>query len=647
MMTYLVRRAGSRRWLALLTGSIVLAGTASVAAASSDRDECRDPYPCEQAWPDGMTGPFALKEVRNVQVRSQDGTLLDGWIASPTVPAGVRTPTILMSSPYFDVSIVSGATIAGNPSTPPAPDCPVTGQGCGFWSDGPMTGGTGANSFGFPPIRLIREGYTLAFFSVRGTGSSGGCWEWGGLDEQRDQAVLVDWVADQPWSNGRVGMGGLSYLSWTTWQAAVQAPKALKAIVTAGDLVDFYQLLHSPQGAWGPGVSALIADAETELDLGAGATSGRTQFLEHEACPHMQTTQRGASALLTGDRDAAYWQERNLSLRLQSVRAAVLDTTGYLDVGHQFQDDAIWGSLARETPKVQLRGWWRHVFPSPQQAPGIALDFPSGTVAWETMVVRWFDYWLKGIGPVPQTPHVYHQDQEARWHEASSWSVRPAGKQVLYLTGEALTPAAQGGSTSFLAAPPPDAAWVEHAEQLEPDSSGVESSLCQDPVGATLSRRYLTQPVSAGTLLAGNPFAYLHLMSDQPGGIVTATLYDLAPGFSCTGSHWDQARWISSGAADLSYHGSPFLAHPFPVGVPALVRMDLSDVTYTLAPGHRLALVLDHGSVVERGGSTTFPIVTVLGDSHLVIPVAEGTLGGMHPTTRYPQRPFTPRGYRD
>jgi hypothetical protein len=57
--------------------------------------------------------------------------------------------------------------------------------------------------------------------------------------------------------------------------------------------------------------------------------------------------------------------------------------------------------------------------------------------------------------------------------------------------------------------------------------------------------------------------------------------------------------------------------------------------------------VLDHGDLAESGGAKDFPTITVLGESQLVVPVAEGTLGGKRPTTHYPQRPFTPRGYRD
>jgi predicted acyl esterase len=449
--------------MVLATGLAVLAGTASVATAGSGEDDCRDPYPCERAWPEGLNGPFALKEVRNVQVRSHDGTMLDGWIASPAVPAGVRTPTVLIDSPYFD--LVIDTIVSRNPGAPPLPTCQLPGnQFCGYFDDKTLYSVQATNFLGLRPIDLIRKGYTLAFFSVRGTGSSGGCFEWGGRNEQRDQVALVNYLARQPWSNRRVAMGGVSYLAYTTWQAAVQAPPALKAIVTGGDLTDLFEFFHSPQGALAPAVTAYRSDYEAFVGGGGGALSGRPQFLQHEACPHAVIASQVAESLVTGDRNATYWQERNLSRRLPSVSAAVLHTDGYFDPGHAFQSDPIWGSLDRRTPRVQIAGYWAHEYPAPENTAKTKLDFPSGTVTWKGTVVRWLDYWLMGVGPAPRTDVVYHQDQDLKWHESSSWSARPAGKQVLYLAGDQLAPTSRVSSTSFLSAPAPtDAAWTEQA----------------------------------------------------------------------------------------------------------------------------------------------------------------------------------------
>ncbi|HKN57987.1 MAG TPA: CocE/NonD family hydrolase, partial [Gemmatimonadaceae bacterium] len=48
-----------------------------------------------------------------------------------------------------------------------------------------------------------------------------------------DAAALIDWIAAQPWSDGRVGMYGGSYDGFTQWAAAKHMPKALKTIIPA------------------------------------------------------------------------------------------------------------------------------------------------------------------------------------------------------------------------------------------------------------------------------------------------------------------------------------------------------------------------------------------------------------------------------
>ncbi|HEX9831686.1 MAG TPA: CocE/NonD family hydrolase C-terminal non-catalytic domain-containing protein, partial [Mycobacterium sp.] len=143
--------------------------------------------------------------------------------------------------------------------------------------------------------------------------------------------------------------------------------------------------------------------------------------------------------------------------------------------------------------------------------------------------------------------------------------------------------------------------------------------------------------------------------SDQPGGTVTVSMYDIEPGFACSGSHVTGARYIASGSADLNFYETPYLSHEFSVNTPTGIRIDLSDTTYKVAPGHRLAVLVSNGGPYERAGSFFTPNITIHGTmgraaaraSHIVVPVADGTLGGARPTVHYPPRPFTPHGYRD
>jgi len=614
--------------------------------------EQQHPYPCGGEWPEGLAGPFELGEVIEVRIPGHDGTMLHGWVAFPTTPGDVRLPTILSSSPYYDSPLVVAPAAYRDPNTDIA--APVPGA-TGWWDEQvPLPLDVNTHSAGFPPIRLIRQGYALAYVSVRGTGSSQGCMNGGGTDDQLDQRAIIEWIASQDWSNGRVGMVGLSAPSYQSWGAAVEAPTALKTIVTAGDFLDPYQVIHTPQGARSLIVDYYYGQWTTTLSLDGGLVRGHLDPTR-AGCEGWRPLAEDTASLATGDRNAQYWLDRGLSARLSQVRAAVLDTSGYYDLAaHAMQDSMIWGSLPRKTPRVAIRGWWGHGHPAPDNPWHTRLDFPSGEVEWEAYVTRWFDYWLKGIGPEPRTGVVYHQDQTPRWHEAESWSPEPSKKEVLYLSPQGFATTPGQGSVTFRSAPHPlDAHWMVQAVgslaggSIEPDEGGMSAVLCPSPADASLSHLYQTPALEAPVLLAGNPFAFMKLSSDQPGGLVTVTLYDLAPEFACTRWRATGARYIASGSADLEFYSTPYQAHAFPVATPVDLRIDLSDVTYLLEPGHRLALAVSSGAPYERAGSLYTPNITIDGVGELVVPVVEGTLGGERPKTKYPQRPFTPDGYED
>ena len=75
---------------------------------------------------------------------------------------------------------------------------------------------------------------------VRGTGGSGGTFGFFDGQERRDMHDLVEWAAAQPWSNGEVGMIGISYFAGTQMEAAVERPPHLKAIMPIAGTFDLY-----------------------------------------------------------------------------------------------------------------------------------------------------------------------------------------------------------------------------------------------------------------------------------------------------------------------------------------------------------------------------------------------------------------------
>ena len=148
------------------------------------------------------------------QVKMSDGVLMYVEVVRPHAPG--RYGTILELSPYH-------GTLADRAGTRifPGPED----------ADGVKIGMAGY----FAP-----RGYAVVFADLRGTGRSGGCLDHMGKKDQKDAKTIVEWSAKQPWSNGRVGMTGHSYVGSTPQMAAAQNPKGLVTIVPSAGLASMY-----------------------------------------------------------------------------------------------------------------------------------------------------------------------------------------------------------------------------------------------------------------------------------------------------------------------------------------------------------------------------------------------------------------------
>src|SRR5579864_329871 len=83
-------------------------------------------------------------------------------------------------------------------------------------------------------------GYSRAYADVVGTGNSGGCWDYGGMGEKQTAYDVIEAIAAQPWSNGKIGMLGGSYDGTTQYAAAVMHPPHLTTIVPEAAIDRWY-----------------------------------------------------------------------------------------------------------------------------------------------------------------------------------------------------------------------------------------------------------------------------------------------------------------------------------------------------------------------------------------------------------------------
>src|SRR5438105_8174932 len=89
------------------------------------------------------------------------------------------------------------------------------------------------------PVRAVEGGHTVVIQDCRGRYASEG--EFAPFVSEPDDGYdTVEWCAAQDWSNGRVGMYGMSYVGATQWLAAIAAPPHLQAIFPANTAADYH-----------------------------------------------------------------------------------------------------------------------------------------------------------------------------------------------------------------------------------------------------------------------------------------------------------------------------------------------------------------------------------------------------------------------
>lgn len=91
------------------------------------------------------------------------------------------------------------------------------------------------------PERWVPEGYAVVTVQSRGSGKSPGYLDPYGPTETKDYAEAIDWAGTQPWSNGKVGLLGVSYYATKQWQVAALRPKYLAAMIPWEGCCDFYR----------------------------------------------------------------------------------------------------------------------------------------------------------------------------------------------------------------------------------------------------------------------------------------------------------------------------------------------------------------------------------------------------------------------
>ncbi len=179
------------------------------------------------------------------------------------------------------------------------------------------------------PEKWVPDGYACVRVDSRGAGRSEGVIDiWSGR-EARDLAICIDWAGVQPWSNGKVGLNGISYYAENQWQVAALQPKHLAAICPWEGAADFYRDMGHHGGIFCNGFSGNWARSQVYTVQNGRGT-------------------RGFRSRMNGD-----WVSGPLTLSEEELGTKRRDF--YADVlAHKLDTDEYWQSRMPDWSKVKV-----------------------------------------------------------------------------------------------------------------------------------------------------------------------------------------------------------------------------------------------------------------------------------------------------
>lgn len=129
------------------------------------------------------------------------------------------------------------------------------------------------------PERWVPAGYAIVVVDARGTGKSPGFYELMSPLQTRDVYDAIEWAGVQPWSNGRVGLLGVSYLAIKQWQVAALQPPRLAAMIPWEGMFDHYRDFYRHGGIFSSAFMKLLWDSQIAVNQnGNGASPYRDRF---------------------------------------------------------------------------------------------------------------------------------------------------------------------------------------------------------------------------------------------------------------------------------------------------------------------------------------------------------------------------------
>jgi uncharacterized protein len=453
---------------------------------------------------------------------------------------------------------------------------------------------------------LARHGYVVVQVARRGFGQSFGARRgYHDRNEAQDAYEITQWLATQPWSDGRIGIYGCSNTGDAAMHAMTMRPPALKAVFAGCFSWHKYDAFRRGGifAQWGTGPTRTIEEEMKvrPVDDDADKVLLRQAVEEHQrSTPLFDLWQglpyRDSYSPLVASR---FWQEgsvANYRDQMQRSGAALYIMGGWHD---ELRDQGTIAFLNLPGSRLLL-GPWTHC-----RNDGFALLEEAH---------RFFDQYVKGIDRgMAGEPRVHYFTINAvpgtEWRSAATWPLPGTRHERSFLTAAgALSPRK----------PTTSAASANFTVKYDVACPGANTPLTQGPFAqpchiAGAGRSFTQPPVSQDTEVTGHATADLWIAADARDANIFAYLEDVSPDGNVrvitegrlkaslratTAAPWrmpDDIPWHRAFTEDVA---------PLDPGRPVQLRFDFMPTSYVIKARHRVRVTLTGADARERDRDT-------------------------------------------
>lgn len=419
---------------------------------------------------------------------------------------------------------------------------------------------------------------------IRGSGESDGVidGEYTAL-ELANAVEVIEWIAAQPWSNGNVGMMGISWGGFNCLQVAALKPPALKAVISIASTVDRYNDdIHYKNGTH---LSAQLSWAGTMLayqsrspDPEIVGDRWKEMWLER-----LENEPFFMADWLSHQRRDEFWRHGSICEDFDAFPVPALVIAGWADGYRNTPLKAVEGMPEKAKALI---GPWVHKYPH--------FAFPKPRADFHGEAIDWWNRWLRDDddtspeddGPQVRAfildavrPGLWRESDPGYWIAKDKWKAPVHLELALDETHRLLSnPQRPASERTLLRSPLDTGTAAGEWFTSSPDAELAGDQRTDDAGSLVFESRTLTEEC----VILGRPVLNVKLASDSSLANIAVRLVDVHPDGT--------AARVSYGVLNLAHRDGNAAPEPLVPGKDYDLAVELDACGYRFAPGHRIGL---------------------------------------------------------